>query len=362
MGAGSGFKTFASGDILTASDVNGYLMQGVWVFANAAARTAAVTSPQEGNVSFLKDTNSFEIYDGAAWVAYGSGDITGVTTGANSGLTGGATSGTADIKLNMAAKGDLIAGTGSGTSTVVTVGANGRILTADSTATGGVAWKIDPVSDLVTTAGDLIYGTAADTVTRLGIGTAGQFLKVNSGATAPEWAAAPTSNANWSLVNAGGTALTGATTITVSGISSANSVLVIIKDASSANASSIFSMQLNSDTGSNYALYGGRITAPSTYAAGTVMIDVAGTGSSITMGAMGNNAADEYSGYALISGGNTAGLKMLTIAGGVTTSGSGQFAQYAAGYWNGTDTISSVSFVSSSGNFDNGTIFVYKTA
>ena len=69
MGAGLGFKDFTTGEVLTANDVDGYLMQGVWVFANAAARTAAVTSPQEGNFSFLKDTNSTEYYDGSSWVA-----------------------------------------------------------------------------------------------------------------------------------------------------------------------------------------------------------------------------------------------------------------------------------------------------
>jgi hypothetical protein len=71
MAAGSGFKTFATGDVLTAADTNGYLMQGVWVFADAAARTAAVTSPEEGNMSYLKDTNSTEYYSGSAWVALG---------------------------------------------------------------------------------------------------------------------------------------------------------------------------------------------------------------------------------------------------------------------------------------------------
>jgi len=82
MAAGQGFKTFATGDVLTAADTNGYLMQGVWVFANAAARTAAVTSPQEGNMSFLKDTNSTEYYDGAAWVAVGGagGGLTLIST------------------------------------------------------------------------------------------------------------------------------------------------------------------------------------------------------------------------------------------------------------------------------------------
>lgn len=79
MGAPLGFKTFATGDVLTAADTNGYLMQGVWVFANAAARSAAVTSPQEGNMSFLKDTNSTEYYSGSAWVAVAAGTTSGLT-------------------------------------------------------------------------------------------------------------------------------------------------------------------------------------------------------------------------------------------------------------------------------------------
>ena len=73
MAAGLGLKTFVTGDVLTAADTNGYLMQGVWVFASAAARSAAVTSPQEGNMSYLKDTDSTEYYSGSAWTAVGSG-------------------------------------------------------------------------------------------------------------------------------------------------------------------------------------------------------------------------------------------------------------------------------------------------
>jgi hypothetical protein len=73
MAAGLGFKDFVTGEVLTANDVDGYLMQGTWVFANAAARTSAVTSPQEGNMSYLKDTNSTEYYDGSSWVALGGG-------------------------------------------------------------------------------------------------------------------------------------------------------------------------------------------------------------------------------------------------------------------------------------------------
>jgi hypothetical protein len=81
MAAPLGFKTFATGDVLTAADTNGYLMQGVWAFADAAARTAAVTSPQEGNMSYLKDTDSVQYYSGSAWVSVGgSSGLTKITT------------------------------------------------------------------------------------------------------------------------------------------------------------------------------------------------------------------------------------------------------------------------------------------
>jgi hypothetical protein len=73
MAAGQGFKTFVTGDVLTAADTNGYLMQGVWVFASAAARDAAVTSPQEGNMCYLKDTDATQSYSGSAWTAVGGG-------------------------------------------------------------------------------------------------------------------------------------------------------------------------------------------------------------------------------------------------------------------------------------------------
>jgi len=136
MAAGLGFKDFVTGEVLTAADVDGYLMQGIWVFASAAARDAAVTSPQEGNFAFTKDTNGLWYYDGAAWVASGAtGDIEGVTAGV--GISGGGTSGTVTVTNSMAtaidAKGDLIGGTVtslasgslSGTSTVVSITTTG---------------------------------------------------------------------------------------------------------------------------------------------------------------------------------------------------------------------------------------------
>lgn len=68
MAAGLGYKEFATGDVLTAADANGYLAsQVVMVFADAAARTAAITSPQEGMISYLKSTDATQYYSGSAW-------------------------------------------------------------------------------------------------------------------------------------------------------------------------------------------------------------------------------------------------------------------------------------------------------
>jgi hypothetical protein len=71
MAAGLGFKTFTTGEVLTAANVNGYLMQGILVFATAAARDSAITSPQEGQACYLKDTDAVLTYSGSAWVAVG---------------------------------------------------------------------------------------------------------------------------------------------------------------------------------------------------------------------------------------------------------------------------------------------------
>jgi hypothetical protein len=114
MAAGLGFKTFNTGDVLSAADTNGYLMQGVLVFADAAARSAAITSPQEGQTSYLKDTDVIQVYSGSAWVTK-SGGSSPLTT-----------------------KGDLY--TYSTTDARLPVGTNGHTLVADSAEATGLKW------------------------------------------------------------------------------------------------------------------------------------------------------------------------------------------------------------------------------
>jgi hypothetical protein len=162
MAAGLGFKTFTTGEVLTAGDVNGYLMQGINVFTNAAARDAAITAPAEGQFAFTKDNNSLWYYDGAAWVASGAtGDIEGVTAGV--GISGGGTSGTVTVTNSMAtaidAKGDLVPGTGADTFSRLAVGANDTVLTADSSTATGLKWAT-PAATSPTFVGCSIFNTS----------------------------------------------------------------------------------------------------------------------------------------------------------------------------------------------------------
>jgi hypothetical protein len=65
------YKVFTNGSVLNASEINDNLMnQSVIVFSNAAARTAAITSPVEGQMTYLEDTNNYENWDGSSWVNF----------------------------------------------------------------------------------------------------------------------------------------------------------------------------------------------------------------------------------------------------------------------------------------------------
>jgi hypothetical protein len=64
------YKTFVNGFPLNASELNTFLMnQSVATFANAAARTAAITAPAEGQLTYLEDDNTFYAWNGSSWVA-----------------------------------------------------------------------------------------------------------------------------------------------------------------------------------------------------------------------------------------------------------------------------------------------------
>jgi hypothetical protein len=95
-------------------------MQGVLVFASAAARDAAITSPQEGQCCYLKDTDAVLTYSGAAWVGFDDSNA---------------------IQNSIVdAKGDLVAASGADTPARLAVGNNGETLVADSSTSTGLRY------------------------------------------------------------------------------------------------------------------------------------------------------------------------------------------------------------------------------
>lgn len=91
-----GYKTWAAGDILTASDVNGYLRdQIVPIFATTTARDAAILSPVDGQFAYSQADDAYYVHNGTTWLVFDTAwkswtpTLTGVTLG-----SGGTTSAT----------------------------------------------------------------------------------------------------------------------------------------------------------------------------------------------------------------------------------------------------------------------------
>lgn len=94
----NGFKVFAVGEVLTAADVNDYLMeQSISIFADSTARDAQITSPIEGQFCYLADSDVLQYYTTSWQNTSLTADITSVVAGTN--ISGGGTSG--DVTLNL---------------------------------------------------------------------------------------------------------------------------------------------------------------------------------------------------------------------------------------------------------------------
>ena len=179
MAAGLGFKDFVTGEVLTAADVDGYLMQGVWVFASAAARDAAVTSPQQGNFAYLKDTNVTTYYTGSAWANL---DTTGMTNPmTTTGDTIYSSSGSTPARLGIGSTGQVLTVAAGVPSWATPAGATsfpafGAYLNSDQTPTTNVWTKISIATEEFDTASNYDTSNYRFTPTTAG------YYQINAGA------------------------------------------------------------------------------------------------------------------------------------------------------------------------------------
>jgi hypothetical protein len=85
---GSGIKTWATGDVLTATDLNGYLMRQSVVTCTSGTRPS---SPITGQPIYETNTKVIRVWDGSAWYCPASPDYIDYTptfySNANAGTT-----------------------------------------------------------------------------------------------------------------------------------------------------------------------------------------------------------------------------------------------------------------------------------
>jgi hypothetical protein len=218
---------------------------------------------------------------------------------------------------------------------------------------------------IVDAKGDIIAATAADTVSRLAVGANNTVLTADSStATGLKWAASAGSGVTWSLLNTGGTALTGATSITVSGISAQKQLMIQIADGSSANSGATFVCRPNNDTGSNYIFAGTRFDVQSTYSTGNIYGVSTVATTSIAMFTTGSNAGSAGSAMVHLDSTDTTGWKRFTTMGSANSDGGSNafLTNWFQGLWKGSAAVTSITITSTSGNFDNGTLYVYGAA
>ena len=155
------------------------------------------------------------------------------------------------------AKGDLLAGTGPDTLTRLPIGTNGQVLVADSSTGTGLAWSsaTDPNSinkSIIDAKGDLIVGTADDTPARLGIGTDGKVLTADS--TQTEGVAWATINVTLGTETSGDyvESVSGGTGVTVTGGTGEGSTPSVAIGQDVATSATVAFAGLNVDSGTLY--------------------------------------------------------------------------------------------------------------
>ena len=159
-----GYLQFTTGQVLTSTAMNQVGDSLVNVFASSSARASAISSPSEGMITYLSDTNKLEIYTGSAYVSMQEA-LTSLTTAAAFGSDGAGV----DVTFNSATAGDTMLWDASEEKLVIT-GTNGQ--NSLEVADGDVS-----VTDSLTVSGGLIAPLAINAQT----GTTYTFVAADAG-------------------------------------------------------------------------------------------------------------------------------------------------------------------------------------
>lgn len=243
-------------------------------------------------------------------------------------------------------------------------GTTGQVLAKASNTDMDFSWVAQDDSNaiqntIVDAKGDLITATAADTPARLAVGTNGQVLTADStAATGLKWATSGASATSYSLLNTGGTTLSGASTVTISSLSGYNKFHILVKDAVSSSYSN-YLLRFNSDTSAIYSTYGGVGYGQVSYTSNVIRDYSATNSTSAFFGKPSGDNTSTVNASIRIDGANSSGIKVLEInSGGNAPSNDGNQMVNTGGTYTGSSVISSVSFICG-GTWTSGTVYIY---
>jgi hypothetical protein len=232
-------------------------------------------------------------------------------------------------------------------------GTTGQVLKKNTNADMDFVWSADAagMTNPMTTTGDTIYSSSGSTPARLGIGTTGQVLTVASGV--PSWATPSGGPTGWSLLNSGSTSLPSSSSVTFSGLSSKR-YLILLQNVSS-TIESFIGIQFNSDTGNNYAIFGGTNINSDPWSPANL--------NNISQYAFANfrigrtTGSGYFGGSVLVDLADQTGWKNIIGTGsGYDNITNGAQGNYCQGVWKGSAAITSITIILSGGTFDGSSV------
>jgi hypothetical protein len=236
-------------------------------------------------------------------------------------------------------------------------GTTGQVLAKASGTDLDFVWSADAagMTNPMTTTADIIYSSSGSTPARLGIGSNADVLTVAGGV--PTWAA-PAAGGGMTLLST--TALSGATTITVSSISQDYTNLLVSMNAFYSSSASNFYVKFNN---ANLTTWTGNRNVDGTSAnfnSGSSVNSI-DNGWSIYAGTAGTSDGTVATSYVLEipNYSDTSGQKAFTMYGGGVTAGSTNYStSIMSGRYAGNTGINRLDFTMSS-NFATGTVKIW---
>jgi hypothetical protein len=227
------------------------------------------------------------------------------------------------------------------------IGSSGQNL---SVVAGVPSWVASATSTLTTT-GDTLYASAANTLARRAIGTTGQVLTVSGGL--PTWTT-PTAGGGLTLINTGGTALTGAATVSVSSIPGTYKNLhVYLQEHVVTSTGDNGAFRFNSDASNTYAFTGLRLRNN-----GTLATEASASAQLYFASELSSTNTGNFC-YIMIPNYASNSHCKVVIGQSYSSQGSYDYSMQVSGTYRTTGTITSVQVFTNGTAWTGGTIYVY---